>query len=352
VLFGGGSVNPEADRIIAELPCEPTMLLTNDDPVHKRRRKLVSGAFTPKTIATMTASIVQIIDDLIDAFIEHGECDFARDFAIHLPTYVIADILGVPRDYYDRVTEWSDAVILRVGQMATADEEIAAAHRIVEFRRFILSFIRERRVRPGSDLLSLVMHPEEANGEDPLTDQEVMSFAQEVLVAGNETTRNTLLGGLARLLNHPEQLQLLRDNPDLAVNAVDEILRLETPASAMWRIVTRDTELGGVHLPEGAVLSLRYDSANRDERQFRDADTFDIRRANARTHLSFSYGVHHCMGQNLARKELAIAFPRIVTRLRNMRIVPEKSDLSYKPNVMIRALRALHVAFDPGPRLN
>jgi cytochrome P450 len=350
VLFGGGSLNQEADRILEAVPCEPTMLLTTDDPIHKRRRALVSSAFTPRTIARMTESIAQLTDELIDNFIERGECDFVRDFAIHLPTYVIADILGVPRKYYDRVTEWSDAVILRVGKMATRDEEIAAAHRIVEFRQFILSIIKQRRTAPGDDLISLVMGAE-AIAESPLTDPEVLAFVQEVLVAGNETTRNTLIGGLARLIRHPEQLSLLRDHPELTGNAVDEILRLETPASAMWRIATQETTLGGVRLPQGAVLSLRYDSANRDEGQFPNADDFDVRRTNARTHLAFSYGTHHCMGQNLARKELAIALPRIVSRLQNLKIVPERSDLSYRPNVMIRALRGLYITFDPGPRV-
>jgi cytochrome P450 len=349
VLFGGGSANPEADRIIATLPCEPTMLLTTDDPIHKRRRQLVSGAFTPRVVAKMATSIEQITDSLIDEFIEKGECDFAQDFAIHLPTYVIADILGVPREDYHRVTEWSDAIILRVGQMATKEEEIAAAHRIVEFRKFILELVEQRRARPSDDLLSIVMQSA-ITGEPPLTDLELVSFAQEVLVAGNETTRNTLLGGLARFLRHPEQLRLLRNNGALSANAVEEILRLETPASAMWRIATRETTLGGVTLPKGAVLSLRYDSANRDEQQFQNAEQFDILRVNARTHLSFSYGTHHCMGQNLARKELALAFPKILNRLHNIRIVAEKSDLSYRPNIMIRALRSLHVAFEPGHR--
>ena len=185
----------------------------------------------------------------------------------------------------------------------------------------------------------------------PLTDLEVLAFVQEVLVAGNETTRNTLIGGLARLIRHPDQLRCCGIIPELTGNAIDEILRLETPASAMWRIATRDTTLGGVHLPTGAVLSLRYDSANRDESQFPNADAFDVRRTNARTHLAFSYGTHHCMGQNLARKELAIALPRIVSRLQNLKIVAERSDLSYRPNVMIRAMRGLYIAFDPAPRV-
>jgi cytochrome P450 len=349
VLLGGGAVNPEADRIIASAPCEPSLLLTYDDPVHKRRRLLVSGAFTPRMVAMMADSIAEITDSLVDNFIEKGACDFLREFAIHLPTYVIADILGLPRTYYDRVAEWSDAIILRVGQMATKDQEIAAAHLIVEFRRFILSMISERRENPGNDLLSVVMNAE-SNGEAPLTDMELLGFAQEVLVAGNETTRNTLVGGIARLLRHPEQLRLLREDPTLTANAVDEILRLETPASAMWRIATADTTLGGVRIPQGGVISLRYDSANRDERQFKNGEDFDIRRPNARTHLSFSTGIHHCMGQNLARKELTLALPKILMRLKNLRLVEEKSDLRYKPNIMIRALRELFLAFDPGPR--
>jgi cytochrome P450 len=171
-----------------------------------------------------------------------------------------------------------------------------------------------------------------------------------VLVAGNETTRNTLISGMIRFLENPDQLRLLREDPSLAVNAVEEILRLETPASSMWRIATRDTVLGGVHLPKGAVISLRYDSANRDENQFSDPDKFDIRRSNSRSHLSFSYGAHHCMGQHLARKELSVAFPKLLTRLGNVRMIAEKSDLSIKPSVLIRARNSLHIAFDPGRR--
>lgn len=349
VLFGGASLNPQADAIIAELPCEPTFLLTHDDPAHKRRRAIVSGAFTPRAVAELSSSIGEITDSIIDGFIERGECDFVHDFAVFLPTFVIADILGVDRAHYARVTEWSDAIILRVGKMATKEQEIAAARQIVEFRRFMLGLIRARRAHRTNDLISNAMYAD-PNGEPPLTDEELLSFVQEVLVAGNETTRNTLIGGMIRFLENPGQLRLLRDDPTLAVNAVDEILRLETPASSMWRIATRETVLGGVRLPQGAILSLRYDSANRDETQFADPDAFDIRRSNARTHLSFSYGPHHCMGQHLARKELSIAFPRLLARLRNVRIVAGKSDLRVKPSVLIRARDALEISFDPGPR--
>ena len=349
VLFGGASVNPEADAIIAELPCEPTFLLTHDDPAHRRRRAIVSGAFTPRIVAELSSSIAETTDSIIDGFIERGECDFVHDFAVFLPTFVIADILGVDRAHYARVTEWSDAIILRVGKMATKQQEIDAARQIVEFREFMLRLIQERRTHRTSDLISNAMYAD-PNGEPPLTDEELLSFVQEVLVAGNETTRNTLISGMIRFLENPDQLRLLREDPSLAINAVDETLRLETPASSMWRIATRETVLGGVRLPKGAIISLRYDSANRDETQFPDPDKFDIQRSNARTHLSFSYGPHHCMGQHLARKELSVAFPKLLTRLRNVRIMAEKSDLRVKPSVLIRARNALNISFDPGPR--
>jgi cytochrome P450 len=349
VLFGGASVNPEADAIIAELPCEPTFLLTHDDPAHKRRRAIVSGAFTPRMVSELSRSIGGITDSIIDGFIERGECDFVYDFAVFLPTYVIADILGVDRSHYARVTEWSDAIILRVGKMATRQQEIDAARQILDFRRFMLGLIRERRVRRTDDLISNAMYAD-TNGEPPLSDVELLSFVQEVLVAGNETTRNTLISGMIRFLENPDQLRLLRDDPSLAVNAVEETLRLETPASSMWRIATEETVLGGVRLPKGAVISLRYDSANRDETQFSNPDAFDIRRQNARSHLSFSYGPHHCMGQHLARKELSVAFPKLLTRLKNVRMVAEKTDTRVKPSVLIRARNKLQIAFDPGER--
>ena len=249
-----------------------------------------------------------------------------------------------------KVTEWSDAIMVRVGKMATKHQEIEAARQIVELHKFILGLIRARRSKRTDDLLSNAMYAD-TDGELPLSDEELLSFVQEVLVAGNETTRNTLISGMTRFLQNPDQLRLLREDPSLAVNAVEEILRLETPASAMWRIATQDTTLGGVALPKGAIVSLRYDAANHDERQFVDPERFDIHRPNARSHVSFSHGPHHCMGQHLARKELSIAFPRLLTRLEHVRMVPESSDVRVKPSVMIRARHELHIAFHAGRRL-
>jgi cytochrome P450 len=154
------------------------------------------------------------------------------------------------------------------------------------------------------------------------------------------------MSGLAQLLRHPEQMAALREDPSLVANAVEEILRYETPATSMWRIASRDTELGGVPIPQGAELLLRYDAANRDPARFADPDAFDIRRKNARTHFAFGApGVHRCLGQMLARKELAIALPRLLARLRNIHVIGD-SDTAYWPGLLHRGIGSLHIGFD------
>ena len=171
-------------------------------------------------------------------------------------------------------------------------------------------------------------------------------------VAGNETTRNTLMSGIVRLLDNPDQLQALKADESLIANAVEELLRYETPASSMWRVATREVELAGVRVPKGAAINLRLDSANRDEKTFADAEKFDIFRKNARDHFSFGApGVHRCLGQMLARKELCIAFPILLRRLTNLRLVPEKSDTHYWPGLLHRGIGKVHLAFDPGPKV-
>jgi cytochrome P450 len=209
--------------------------------------------------------------------------------------------------------------------------------------------VRARRAEPRDDLISNLVNVR-LDGLEPLTDVEAAALTFEISVAGNETTRNTLMSGLVQLLRHPDQLEALRDDPSLTANAVEELLRYETPATSMWRIATRDTELGGFAIPAGAELLLRYDAANRDPAKFADPDAFDIRRKNARTHVAFGApGVHRCLGQMLARKELAIALPKLLNRLRNIRIVGD-SDTAYWPGLMHRGIGSLHIAFDGVPR--
>ncbi len=350
LLMAGGGADPEVAQILASEPLEATLLLTSDDPDHKRFRALVNAVFATGRVSHMEETIARLIDELIDDFIEHGTVNFVDKFAVLLPTYIIADILGLPRDKYDKVKSWSDAVITVVGRMGTPEQERDAARLMVEFRRYIKDMVAARRIEPRDDLISNLVTVR-IDGVAPLTDDEAAALAFETSVAGNETTRNTLMSGMVQLLRHPDQLQALIDDPSLIDNAVEEILRYETPASSMWRIARHDTELGGVIIPAGATLLLRYDGGNRDPQRFEEPDRFDIRRKNARTHISFGApSMHRCLGQMLARKELTLAFPRLLARMKNIRI-GAGSQTDYLPSLLFHCIGGLNLDFDPGTRV-
>jgi cytochrome P450 len=350
LLFEGVGHNPEADKLMENSWNRPGLLLTNDDPQHKRYRSLVNGVFTGVRVAKWTPPMERITDELIDAFIGKGECDFVREFAIHLPTYVISDILGFERRNFDRVTAWSDALIRRVSRMGSKQQEVEATRMIVEMEQFIDAEIAKRHAKSGDDLISALIQIR-VEGEVPLSDVEIGPLVREMTVAGNETTRNTLMSGIVRLLKNPDQLQALMADESLIGNAVEELLRYEVPASSLWRVTTRAVELGGTQIPQGAAINLRFDSANRDETTFAEPEKFDIFRKNARDHFSFGApGIHRCLGQMLARKELCIAIPKLLTRLKNLRLVAEKSDVNYWPGILHRGIGKVYLAFTPGPK--
>lgn len=350
LLMAGGDASPEVAAILSQDWIDPARLLISDDPDHKRYRALVNAVFAQGRIAHMEPVIERISNELIDDFIESGECDFVNQFAVLLPTYIIADILGLPRADYDNVRKWSDGVIRIVSRMGTPDEELDAAKMVLAMRRFIKSTIAARRVEPQDDLISALIAAR-VDGLEPLTDDEIAPSAFEIAVAGNETTRNTLMSGIVRLIREPGQMAAMIADPTLTRGAVEELLRYETPASSMWRVAAHDTELGGVAIPKGAALLLRFDSGNRDPARFDNPEAFDIRRKNAHMHMAFgANGVHRCLGQMLARKELAVAFNILLARLKNLRVLDD-SQTDYWPGLLHRGITSVHLGFDPGPRL-
>ncbi|MET0544743.1 MAG: cytochrome P450 [Caulobacterales bacterium] len=350
-LLFEGQMLPEVVEILAQVTMPPGGILTHDNPQHGRYRVLVNSVFTKGRIANLAPVVERITDEIIDDFIEAGECDFVNQFAVLLPTYIIADILGLPRDKYSQVRQWSDGVIRIVSRMGSKQEEIDAAHMVISFRRFILSMIAERRKDPQDDLISSLINARH-EGVEPLRDDEIGPIAMEIAVAGNETTRNTLMSTMARFIKNPSLMEELKNEPDLITNAVEEMLRYETPATAMWRIAAHDPELGGVAIPAGSAVLLRFDAGNRDPQRFENPDVFDMHRKNAKMHMAFGApGMHRCLGQMLARKELAIAFPKLLDRLKNLRIIAEGSDTHYWPGLLHRGITSLRIGFDPGPRV-
>lgn len=350
ILIQGAEPHPEADALFENGIKQGSLLLTLDGDQHKRYRTLVSAVFTPKQARLLAPKMEDIIDRLIDGVIEAGECDFVNDIAVPFPIYVIADLLGYDRDIYHNLRRWSDAFLVRLSKKQTKAEDLAAVHSILEFQNFNKAIIAQRRVHPRDDLISQIIHTQVA-GIEPLTDREAIVLTQEVAVAGNETSRNTLIGGMALLLRNPELMKRLRASTALIPNAVEEILRLLAPTAAMWRIAAQDTTLGDVEIPAGSIILMRMDSANLDPKRFPDPNKIDVERRNRAEHLSFGAGLHYCVGNMISRLELTIAFRRLLERLENPRIVEEKSDLSSLVSVLHRSTKALYIAFDKGTKL-
>ena len=344
VLSGPG----ESDEVKAlyEDAVEPAnTLLTLDPPRHRVYRSLVNKVFSAKRVEQMHDYIETIVDELIDNFIEQGECEFIQVFASPLPLMVIADQLGIERELLPKFKTWSDALAARLGQMSTPEEQVHNAHAILEFQAYILAVIEARRQAPRDDMISDLANIEIDDGRK-MNDAEVMSIVQQFLVAGNETTTSSLAGGLLSLIQDPQQMQLLVNEPQRLENMVEEVLRTETPSAGLWRVVTRDTEFNGVHLPADSLVMLRYHSANRDESVFDDAENFDVCRRNADDHIAFGQGTHFCPGAMLARKEMNLAYSKLFARLTNIQLAPGKNDLTHWPNLVLRGLKSLHITFD------
>jgi cytochrome P450 len=237
--------------------------------------------------------------------------------------------------------------------MATAEEQVEDAENIVAFQFYFADMIDQRRKNPSDDMISdlVVTEIEDPdNGETrPLNMEELQSILQQLMVAGNETTTSAITGGMVSLIRNPAQMKALQDDPTRIANAVEEILRMESPSAGMWRVVKKDTAFHGVDIPKDSLVMLRYHAANRDRALFDDPNDIHIDRKNADDHIAFGQGIHFCPGAMLARKEMNVAFAALLSRLDNIRLVEEKSDLSYWPNIVLRGLKELHIRFDKRP---
>ncbi len=344
-LLGNAIYDPKCQEIFERGWPQVDTLLTNDPPSHTRFKKLVNRAFTRERVDGMEEYLLEVIDNLIDSFIDSGECELVQDFAIPLPCNVIAAQLGVPQEDVEMVKEWSDAFIALIGSELTPDEKAEQAEMVVKFQHYMMARLDERRSDPKEDMLTDLLNARVDN-ERPLDDKELLSVSQQILVAGNTTTTHMITGGVLTLIENPDQLEKIREKPDLIPNMVEELLRMQTPTQAMWRRATEDTELGGVEIPKDSLLMLAFTSANRDQKHFDNPHSFNVERDFTSAHVAFSRGVHTCIGMMLSRKELVCAFRRIVERLENMRLDTSKPVPQYIPSLIFRGLETLYMKFD------
>ncbi len=341
----GMPMTPAKEAILREAVPVVNTMVTNDPPGHSRYRSLVNKAFSARRVAAMEPSIRAIANELVDAFIDDGEVELVSQFAIGLPLTVIADAFGVSRDDLGRFKQWSDDAVLPLGGMITPERDLEAARGQVEFQKYFIARLEERRSEPRDDLLSALLEAR-VEGQTPLDTPELLSIISQILVAGNETTTNMVAAATLLLIQHPAQLKAVRANHSLIPNLVEEALRYESPVQGLFRLVARDTEVGGTYIPAGARLIVMYGSANRDEGQFPDGEEFDIFRANARTHLAFGQGIHFCLGAPLARMEGVVGFETLLSRLTNIRAAPGKNDFTHTPSFILRGLKHLNLTFD------
>ena len=299
-------------------PAEPPSMLAVDPPDHTRYRRLVAKVFTPRAMAGMQSRVEEITTELLDDMEGAGAVDLVEAFAAPLPVRVIAEILGVPVEAHADMLRWGNAAAvtldpaLRYSQFRTATDALRQIH------SWLANHLAALQANPGDDLLSQLAQLVDAG--ETLNDVELRATALLVIGAGFETTVNLIANGVVQLLAHPEQLEILRARPELWPNAVDEILRFDSPVQATVRIAQSDVELDGRTVPEGTFVSLMLGGANRDPDVFTNPQRFDVTRSNAKDHLAFSAGIHYCLGAGLARLEGAVALRMLFERFPGIQI--------------------------------
>ena len=338
---------PPPEAVEIRKTCHPAVntLVTNDPPSHTRIRKMVDAPFRVRSLDKLESRIEEIAHGAIDEFIGEGASEMVSRFAVPIPVRVIADMLGLDPALAPKIKAWSDASVEPLGMMVDDQRLIECAKLIKAFQDFIVEALEARRRQPQDDLLTHLVQARDAEGQG-FSMAEMLSLTQQFLVAGNETTTNGIAAGVRLLAERPALLRAIKRQPDRALGFVNEVLRLESPVQGLFRVVRKDTELGGVHLPKGARIMLRFAAANRDGRKYASPERIDLHRANAGTHVAFGAGIHHCIGASLARLEMRQAFTALAQRLRHLALAPD-NDFTHHPSMILRGLKALRVTFEP-----
>jgi cytochrome P450 len=322
-------------------------MLDRDPPDHTRLRRLVSKAFTPRAVEALRPRISGLVDEMLDAAERQGhgaQVDLVDALAFPLPFAVIAEMLGTPPADHERIRQLSGTVVRSLEPVNDPDMAAAIIAADAELTGIAAEMIAWKRAHPAGDLLTALINAEDDG--DVLDDDELIAQTLLLYIAGHETTVNLIAGGTLALLRHPDQLALLRDNPGLIPNAVEELLRYDSPVQATRRITLEPFTCSGVTIPAGSFVLALLGSANRDEGYWGpDASELRLDRENARQHVSFGAGPHHCLGASLARLETSIALARLTARFPGLGL---DGEVIWNGRINLRGPAHLPVSLGPG----
>ena len=345
----------------------PLSIVSLDDPEHARQRRILSKGLTPRQVRTMTDHVRELTNHVIDDVEASGEIDFVSDLAAHVPLIVISELLGLDPNIRSSLYEWSEAMI--AGEAAGDDVELMerAGWAFGEYTTMVSKVLDERREDPRDDMLSILAAAYDAGDltyadeikasyegtadgtgghVNELSNDELLMFCVLLMVAGNETTRNAIAGGLRAFSQFPDQRDRLVADPSLIDSAVEEILRWTSPVLNFTRTVTATITLDGTELHEGDRVLLLYQAANRDPRVFDDPETFRIDR-DPNPHVAFGFGTHFCMGANLARMEIKVVFEELLRRLPDISVIDPDRLPDRAPSAFVAGLRHMPARFTP-----
>ena len=318
-------------------------MLFSDPPVHTRLRRVVARDFTPRRIRDLEPRIREIANGLLDKVERNGALEVMADVANALPVMVIAEMLGVPAEQYAMFKAWSDRIISGGNTIPGMPMPAEVKQSTDELRGYFAAEIENRRRNPGTDLVSALVAAHDDN--EAMDADELLAFVVLLLLAGNETTTNLIGNGMLALGRNPEQMDLLRRNPELTARAIEEILRYDGPVQSTTRTSNVEVELGGTLIPAETGCFVILAAANRDPARFPDPDRFDITREPS-DHVAFGEGIHFCIGAPLARLEGAIAIGETLRRFPKLRIKDPAAPLEYKGSYFLRGLAALPMALE------
>ena len=319
-------------------------LVSNDPPDHRIYRTLVDKVFTPGRVSALEPRIEAIIEELIDGFIDEDEIDFLDRFAVNLPMFLIAEQLGVDKDHKARFKLWSDVSVEMTSPVLTPERELEIASLVIEMQNYLAERIERVRVQPDATLIS---HLANTDTQGRLLDmRELLSIIHQLLVAGNETTTTTLASGMKMFIEQPELAEAIHADPSLAKPFAEEVLRTLSPVQVLFRKAAEDVEIDGVAIPAGSIVEVRYGAANRDPRQYPQPELLDLKRANAQSHLAFGAGPHLCIGNQLARGELRLAFQALTRRLANFRASRGEDSYHWMTSYIAHGPDRLWMRFD------